>query len=127
MNQGRVWCVVHPTVGLPLLLGSVAVTALIVHACLLTHTTWFGNYWMGAKARTAALDTVSPQTASAAPAGFAMTVTPAAGSNGAAPASFVITVTPSPAAAAAAKVVPASESTSAHKPAALPLKTASAN
>ncbi len=125
MNQGRVWCVVHPTVGLPLLLGSVAVTALIVHACILTHTTWFGTYWMGAKARTAALDTVSPQTASAAPAGFAMTVTPAAGSNSASPASFVITVTPTP--AAAAKVVPASDSAASHKPASLPLKTASAN
>ena len=47
MNQGRIWCVVHPTVGLPLFLGSVAATSLIVHACVMTHTTWMSNYWQG--------------------------------------------------------------------------------
>lgn len=45
MNQGRIWCVVNPTVGLPLFLGSVAITSLIVHACVMTHTTWMSNYW----------------------------------------------------------------------------------
>lgn len=38
MNQGRIWCVVNPTVGLPLFLGSVAVTSLIVHYSVLTHS-----------------------------------------------------------------------------------------
>ena len=31
MNNGRIWCVVKPTVGLPLFLGGVAVIALTVH------------------------------------------------------------------------------------------------
>jgi light-harvesting protein B-800-850 alpha chain len=47
MNQGRIWTVVKPTVGLPLLLGSVTVIALLVHFAILTHTTWFAHYWGG--------------------------------------------------------------------------------
>jgi light-harvesting protein B-800-850 alpha chain len=47
MNQGRIWTVVKPTVGLPLFLGSVAVIAILVHAALLSNTTWFPKYWNG--------------------------------------------------------------------------------
>jgi light-harvesting protein B-800-850 alpha chain len=47
MNQGRIWCVVKPTVGLPLFLGSVAIIALLVHLSLLLNTTWFSAYWGG--------------------------------------------------------------------------------
>ena len=36
MNQGRIWCVVNPTVGLPLFIGGVAVTSLVVHASVMT-------------------------------------------------------------------------------------------
>lgn len=92
MNQGRIWCVVHPTVGLPLLLGSVAVTSLIVHTAILTHSGWYGAY-VGANARvkTAALETDSKVAAVSAPA-YTVTVTPAAaGSTGAA---FTVSVTP---------------------------------
>jgi light-harvesting protein B-800-850 alpha chain len=61
MNQGRIWCVVNPTVGLPLFLGSVAVTALAVHYSVLSHTNWFSNYWQGsAKGKAALLDTTAP-------------------------------------------------------------------
>ena len=56
MNQGRIWCVVNPTVGLPLLIGSVAVTSLVVHASVMTHTSWMSNYWQGAAAKTASLE-----------------------------------------------------------------------
>jgi light-harvesting protein B-800-850 alpha chain len=49
MNQGRIWTVVSPTVGLPLLLGSVTGIALLVHAAVLTNTTWYPAYWQGAK------------------------------------------------------------------------------
>ncbi len=52
MNQGRIWTVVKPTVGLPLFLGSVAVTSLIVHYAILSHTTWFSAYWQGGHAKT---------------------------------------------------------------------------
>ena len=47
MNQGRLWTVVKPTVGLPLFLGAVATTSLLVHYAILSHTTWFPAYWQG--------------------------------------------------------------------------------
>ncbi len=50
MNQGRIWCVVNPTVGLPLFLGAVAIIALLVHAAVLSSTPWFSGYWAGASA-----------------------------------------------------------------------------
>ena len=121
MNQGRIWCVVHPTVGLPLLLGSVAVTALIVHTCILTHTTWFGTYWMGAKARVADNSSTSNAALAAGAAlsapGFSMKVTPVQTAVAGAPASFVITLTPTAPAAVPSKLaaIPA------------PVRTASAN
>jgi light-harvesting protein B-800-850 alpha chain len=117
MNQGRIWCVVHPTVGLPLFLGSVALTSLAVHTAVMTHTTWMSNYWQGAKARVA--DATPSQDAK--PAAFSMTVTPAPVAGGATPTAFVITVTPTgaPQATVAAVQAPAA----AH--AAGPLHTAS--
>jgi light-harvesting protein B-800-850 alpha chain len=54
MNQGTLWTVVKPSVGLPLLLGAVAVTAILVHYALLSHTTWFAKYWNG---KAAAIET----------------------------------------------------------------------
>ncbi len=102
MNQGRIWCVVHPTVGLPLLLGSVAATSLIVHASIMTHTTWMDTYWMGAKARTAQTSSLVPQAKPAsyqAGPGFSLTVAPTAAS-GTTQAAYVITVTPTKAAPA---------------------------
>jgi light-harvesting protein B-800-850 alpha chain len=47
MNQTKIWLVVKPTVGLPLFLGSVAITSLLVHSAILTHTTWFGAFLQG--------------------------------------------------------------------------------
>jgi light-harvesting protein B-800-850 alpha chain len=63
MNQGRIWTVVHPTVGLPLLLGSVTVIAILVHFAVLSNTSWFPKYWNGGSAVAAA-----PAPAPAAPA-----------------------------------------------------------
>ncbi|ABD09130.1 light-harvesting protein [Rhodopseudomonas palustris] len=53
MNQGRIWTVVKPTVGLPLLLGSVAVMVVLVHFAVLTHTTWVAKFMNG---KTAAIE-----------------------------------------------------------------------
>ncbi len=96
MNQGRIWCVVNPSVGLPLLLGSVAVTSLIVHASVMTHTTWMSSYWSGSwRNRAAAIDgppaNVATTAAHSAP-GFSFTVTPVAGVPGKSEASFVVQV-----------------------------------
>ena len=64
MNQGRIWCVVNPTVGLPLFIGGVAVTSLVVHASVMTHTNWVSNFWNGGEAKTAAVDTTIAPVAS---------------------------------------------------------------
>ncbi|MFN6954048.1 MAG: light-harvesting protein [Acetobacteraceae bacterium] len=90
MNNGRIWCVVKPTVGLPLFLGGVAVIALTVHASVLSNTTWFSDYWKGSsRTRAAAVETPGP----VAPAGFTVNVTPVAAGT-AEGAAFVVTVTP---------------------------------
>jgi light-harvesting protein B-800-850 alpha chain len=47
MNQGRVWCVVNPSVGLPLFLGAVAIISLVVHFAVLSNTTWFAAFFGG--------------------------------------------------------------------------------
>jgi light-harvesting protein B-800-850 alpha chain len=47
MNQGKIWLVVKPTVGLPLFLGGVTVIALCVHAAILTKSDWYGAYYNG--------------------------------------------------------------------------------
>src|SRR3990167_7708201 len=47
MNQGKIWLVVKPTVGLPLFLGGVTVIALAVHAAVLTTTAWYPAYYSG--------------------------------------------------------------------------------
>jgi light-harvesting protein B-800-850 alpha chain len=52
-GQHGIWLVVKPGVGLPLLLGAVALTALLVHAYILGHTTWFPKYIEGGKAKVA--------------------------------------------------------------------------
>jgi light-harvesting protein B-800-850 alpha chain len=94
MNQGRIWCVVSPNVGLPLLLGSVAITSFIVHASVMTHTTWMSNYWQGAKARTA--ENGQPAVAAAkTDAPYVVSIAPVAGTPGKTESSFVVTVTPS--------------------------------
>ncbi len=66
MNQGKIWLVVKPTVGLPLFLGGVAVIALSVHAALISNTDWFPAYWNGNKAKA-----VAAAPAAAAPAAVA--------------------------------------------------------
>ena len=65
MNQGKIWLVVKPTVGLPLFLGGVAVIALCVHTAVLTQTKWYPAYYSG-KAAVAAV--MPAETAEATPA-----------------------------------------------------------
>ncbi|MBB4197178.1 light-harvesting protein [Rhodoblastus sphagnicola] len=64
MNQGKIWTVVNPSVGLPLLLGSVAVTALLVHYAVLTHTTWVAAYFQGGTKKAAAVEHMQAPVAS---------------------------------------------------------------
>ena len=98
MNQGRIWCVVSPTVGLPLLLGSVAITSLIVHASVMTHVPWMASYWSGsARTKAAMNDGDTARVASAAtPGAFSVTVTPVAGVPGKSESTFTVSVTANP-------------------------------
>lgn len=60
MNQGKIWRVVNPTIGVPLFLGAVALSSFMVHYMLLTHTTWLPAYYNGGmKAKTAAVAPVT--------------------------------------------------------------------
>jgi len=93
MNQGRIWCVVKPTVGLPLFLGSVALTSLAVHTAVLNNTPWMANFFSGKDmAATAAVNIkgTSPVVLKTddGKAAFAVNITPAAGDSS----SFVIKV-----------------------------------
>jgi light-harvesting protein B-800-850 alpha chain len=47
MNQGKIWLVVKPTVGLPAFLGGVAIISLCVHNAVLTHTDWYPAFYSG--------------------------------------------------------------------------------
>lgn len=104
MNQGRIWCVVNPTVGLPLFLGSVAVTSLIVHYSVLTHSSWFGSFLEGGKSKKASLEeSVSPVALnSKAVPGYVISVAPVTAENARLGSSFVVTVAPAPEQARAA-------------------------
>ena len=84
MNQGRIWCVVNPTVGLPLFIGGVAVTSLVVHASVMTHSTWVGKFFEGGAAKTASVETtVAPVASNVVKTGdgyvITVNVTPEAG------------------------------------------------
>ena len=63
MIYGKIWLVVKPSVGVPLMLGAVAVSSFAVHYALLTHTTWLPKYYEGGAAKAAA-----PAKKAAAPA-----------------------------------------------------------
>jgi light-harvesting protein B-800-850 alpha chain len=116
MNQGRIWCVVHPTVGLPLFLGGVATIALLVHASVLTNTDWMSKYWKGKDARAAAMNSTAPvATMLPAAPGFAVSVSPVVGPTGTT--SFVVTVIPT---TDSAKVASVEETARAEKVAAGP-------
>ena len=45
MIQVRMWGVVKRPVGLPLFLGAVALSAILVHVAIMTQTELFSTYW----------------------------------------------------------------------------------
>ena len=66
MIYGKIWCVVKPSVGIPLFLGAVAVSSFAVHYMLMTHTTWLPKYYQGKATTTAAVTPAVPTTLVAA-------------------------------------------------------------
>jgi light-harvesting protein B-800-850 alpha chain len=105
MNNGRLWCVVNPTVGIPLFLGAVALTSLTVHNAVLSNTAWYKDFYAGNYKSTAALDTSAPAVAAtSAPSDFVINVTPVTGATATGAAAFTVTVTPKTVAAAKAEL-----------------------
>ena len=63
-GEHGIWLVVPPAVGLPLLLGTVTLIAVLVHAALIGHTKWFPKYWEGSRGKVAAdTTTIAPSAA----------------------------------------------------------------
>jgi light-harvesting protein B-800-850 alpha chain len=51
MIYGKMWCVVKPSVGIPLFLSAVAIGSFLVHVMLVTNTTWIKDYLNGTPAK----------------------------------------------------------------------------
>jgi light-harvesting protein B-800-850 alpha chain len=47
MIYGKMWCVVKPSVGIPIILAAVAVGSFSVHLALVTNTTWVKAFLNG--------------------------------------------------------------------------------
>ncbi|MEA5161098.1 MULTISPECIES: light-harvesting protein [Cereibacter] len=47
MTNGKIWLVVKPTVGVPLFLSAAVIASVVVHAAVLTTTTWLPDYYQG--------------------------------------------------------------------------------
>ncbi len=64
MIYGKIWLVVKPSVGVPLMLGAVAVSSFAVHYAILSHTTWLPKFLEGGAkvTKAAAVETQQPTT-----------------------------------------------------------------
>jgi light-harvesting protein B-800-850 alpha chain len=78
-----------------LIIGGAAVTSLLVHYAIISHTAWYPAYWNGSYNKKVAMDSSSTAVSAAqtAPA-FTVSVAPVAAPDGKADTSFVVTVTP---------------------------------
>jgi light-harvesting protein B-800-850 alpha chain len=97
MNNGRLWLVVNPTVGIPLFLGAVALTSLTVHSALLNNTTWLKDFYAGSTKMKTTMNlegSTAPVQLSSGQDDFAISVKPVASTDGTNTTSFVVTVTP---------------------------------
>ena len=63
MIYGKMWCVVKPSVGIPIIIGAVAVASFSVHVALTLNTTWVKKYLNGSAAQVASIQSESPQVA----------------------------------------------------------------
>lgn len=63
MICGKLWTVVRPSVGIPIIIGAVAIASFSVHLALTLNTTWVKKFLNGSAAQTAAISTEAPQVA----------------------------------------------------------------
>lgn len=83
MKEGRIWLYVSPNIGLPLFFIAFVTASLLVHASIMTHTTWMAAFWQGgakvaAPAPVAAAPVAAAPVAAMAPAADAMATNQAA-------------------------------------------------
>ena len=65
MIYGKIWCVVKPSVGIPIIIGAVAVASFSVHLALTINTTWVKGFLNGGAGKVAAISNeTTPQVAS---------------------------------------------------------------
>jgi light-harvesting protein B-800-850 alpha chain len=75
MIYGKLWCVVKPSVGIPLFLSAVAISSFAVHLTLLNTAPWLKNYYVGGSTKAAALE--APANTAAAPPTTVVAAAPA--------------------------------------------------
>ena len=63
MIYGKMWCVVKPSVGIPIVIGAVAVASFSVHLALTLNTTWVKKFLNGSAAQVSSIQSESPQVA----------------------------------------------------------------
>jgi light-harvesting protein B-800-850 alpha chain len=51
MIYGKIWCVVKPSVGVPIIIGAVALASFAVHLSLTLNTTWVKRFLNGSAAQ----------------------------------------------------------------------------
>ena len=54
MIYGKMWCVVKPSVGIPIIIGAVAIASFSVHLALTMNTTWVKDFLNGSAKKVAA-------------------------------------------------------------------------
>jgi light-harvesting protein B-800-850 alpha chain len=47
MIYGKIWCVVKPTVGIPVFIAAVAIASFSVHLAIVSNTTWVKGFLNG--------------------------------------------------------------------------------
>lgn len=65
MIYGKMWCVVKPSVGIPIFIAAVAISSFSVHLALTMNTNWVKNYLNGGTKAAAAAAAVAPADAPA--------------------------------------------------------------
>lgn len=63
MIYGKLWCVVKPTLGIPLIITAVAFGSFNVHLALMNNTTWVKSFLNGNAAKVVSMNTEAPPAA----------------------------------------------------------------
>ena len=68
MNNGKMWLVLKPTVGIPVFFAGMVVASLSIHTSILLNSDWFPAFLKGGQKAAAAAPAAAPAAAAAAAA-----------------------------------------------------------